>query len=302
MYKPEDICFAFVLYQRELTKVNLIDCLIREARKLQTTLTVYIHDNSPSQNVQFSANDISGLPIKGLEIKYIKNGFNVGVSAAYNAAAEFAVEEGKTWLLLLDQDTDFEEGFVQKYINALNKASNRGQRIFAPFLVGRNSHKHLSPCYPLPYFTYAWRRLFKPLHSLTPGCQSLRWYRVFNSGMLLHTSVFSLTTFNPGVFLDFSDFDFLERVMAHTKEFVLLDFQAVHGLSIFETNSLQDSLYRFRLMVASGKVFSSSFGRKWRACNQLIRFAIINTTKHKNPIFFVHLMGFVLKDSEKFPN
>src|SRR5690606_15818190 len=66
---------------------------------------IYVYDNSPNIDEEAIANPF---------VFYVHDNKNPGVSKAYNEGAKFAKDNGKNWILLLDQDTQLPEDFLRK--------------------------------------------------------------------------------------------------------------------------------------------------------------------------------------------
>ena len=68
-------------------------------------LRVLVYDNSPEPQV---------LPTLNIDVEYVHNPKNGGPLAAYNEALERALKSNIPWVLLLDQDTDFDATFLEE--------------------------------------------------------------------------------------------------------------------------------------------------------------------------------------------
>ena len=69
----------------------------------------------------------------GGNIIYIHDRRNSGVSKAYNIASDYAIKNGYNWILLLDQDTFFPPGSIEKYIES--KHIYKQYLLFAPIVT-----------------------------------------------------------------------------------------------------------------------------------------------------------------------
>lgn len=109
------VCGVVVLYEPDELLNERINSYLGWIEKL------YIVDNSAHPNLlvkeRFPGNT---------KIHYIFNNQNLGMAAALNLAAIYAINEGFSWLLTMDQDSEFVEEYVIKYklfftkISALN--------------------------------------------------------------------------------------------------------------------------------------------------------------------------------------
>ena len=99
--KKKDIKIAGVvtLYHPTLKDIDNINTYIDDIERL------YVIDNTEDEN------NYDKLP-KNKKIKYIFNGDNIGVAAALNLGAKYAIDEGYKYLLTMDQDTTFKSGVI----------------------------------------------------------------------------------------------------------------------------------------------------------------------------------------------
>lgn len=195
------------------------------------TDNIFVYDNS--QKAQ---------EINLTNVYYYHNPNNSGLSSAYNSAASFARENGYKWLLLLDQDTDFSEVKIEDYQNAIN--ANPDIKMFAPKV--KSGALYMSPTNV--------RHKYARLRSSVPtGLIDLRKYGVINSGMCLNVeSMLACGGYKEEVFLDYSDFQFLDRFKRLYPTGFIMDCEARQDLSVFSDNK-ESSLKRFELFCRSIK-------------------------------------------------
>ncbi len=154
---------------------------------------------------------------------------NPGVSKAYNRAAEYASSHGYDYLLLADQDSEFPDNFMQTFI--LSKADLPQEQIFFPEVIANK--KMISPA----EFKYsrAWYANPKPKHGLI----NLNIFRPINSGLLIDLELFNTVGgYNEQVFLDYSDFYFIENCLKHRMTGVFFPTVVQGELSDFESHSI----------------------------------------------------------------
>jgi rhamnosyltransferase len=84
---------------------------------------LYIVDNSEKDIPSF---DLSGLEKTG-QVRYIRNGGNLGIAAALNIGANIAAEDGYEWLLTMDQDSFASSGMMNTLFDFILK--NKQNRI-----------------------------------------------------------------------------------------------------------------------------------------------------------------------------
>lgn len=219
----EHILAVVVLYNTNYRESATIASINAALEFCDAYLDVLIYDNSSSTEERRQK-----FTYKRLNIHYIHDGTNAGVSHAYNTGALYAHEQtGKKWILLLDQDTLFAPDLFVKYKEAID--SNPGLKLFAPVLM-LSDDIIFSPC------KYYFKRGF-PLKKVTPGVSTFNKISPVNSGMLLDLQLFfEAGMYNSLVKLDFSDFDFIERVRKLQSNFYIIDTIGVQDFSNNETD------------------------------------------------------------------
>ncbi|WP_407241776.1 glycosyltransferase [Escherichia coli] len=221
---------VIVLYKKKIEECESLFSLIKMDGILTYIDTIYIHDNSANENQ----------PIKKygtFKVKYYGDGYNHGVSKAYNDACRYAKENGYTWLLLLDQDTQFPENALNEYCCGIN--SYPGLPLYVPVLRTKDDII-CSPC------AYRWHRGFTP-RQLKIGVNSLNEFSPINSGMLIRVESFiAAGGYNEKVYLDFSDFQFIERVRIVQDKFCIINLEAKQDFSN-DTNDVRSLISRFKI-------------------------------------------------------
>ncbi len=187
LHKPS-VMVVTVLYGQPLEQTNVFHSLLDAGER------VYIHDNSPVPSAPESLPPLWN---------YVSDTSNPGLSAAYNAAARVARSEGIEWLLIADQDTVFPEGMLRKMRETI--ASHPGERVFLP-VVRISNGKYMSP---VKMHGYVAKLSEKPLGGIVP----LNSTAAINSGLMVRVDAFlECGGYNERVPLDFSDFQFMERL------------------------------------------------------------------------------------------
>lgn len=232
-HKPSDILVVCVLFGKKPEDAATFRTLLNEAEK------VFIYDNSPSPL------DNANLP-SGWQ--YIHDASNPGLSFAYNKAAEYAKEQGISYILLTDQDTIFPTGSLNAYTEAIEK--NPGIPLFIP-KVKVDSGQFLSPVRHRHYHTHL-------CTTCGEGRIKLKEYAIINSGMLVSTtSFFKAGGYNTDVFLDFSDYQFIERLSRVERHAQVVDITCSQDFSNLEQNPGQ-KIRRFSLFCKSLRNFDSA--------------------------------------------
>jgi rhamnosyltransferase len=225
----ESVLPILVLYKQNLDDSESLRTLDASLKIKEINMDLYVYDNSP--NAQYNEK----FAYKNFNIHYKHNGFNAGVSEAYNCGALYAKEQGKKWLLLLDQDTIFPINFLDDYSSAAQSYTD--VKIFAPILKTQKGD-FLSPC------RYKYKRGYW-LPMITEGYLSVRKYSPINSGMLINLEAFfEVGGYNSAVKLDFADFQFIERFAEYYTEFYVLGLICIQDFSGYD-NSIVKIKHRF---------------------------------------------------------
>lgn len=228
MERKSDILVVAVLYREQLTDSKAYQTLLRDAPH------VYIHDNSPEEA------DPKNLPEDWI---YRSDTSNPGLSAAYNAAAGYAAENGFRWLLLTDHDTTYPVGAFQRMEELTKRWPD--EAILIP-KVKIPDGRYLSPVPLRGFFTRLERA---PLD----GEVELKETAIINSGMLVNVEAFNKSGgYNEKVFLDFSDFQFIERLSSVAKKGRVIDEELLQDFSGVEDNR-ERALKRFEMFCRSLK-------------------------------------------------
>ncbi|MFD3245894.1 glycosyltransferase [Rahnella aquatilis] len=218
-----------VLYKKDLRDADSINSLL-DSDVNGYISEVFVYDNTP-------AGDLNGASIGGVyrdrNIIYLHDLNNSGVSAAYNSGMKKAKELDYKYVLLLDQDTIFPAGAIDFYFESIK--GNPDINLHVPRLLTMKGEF----CSPL---RYAMHRGFVT-GELSSGIYSLDKYSPINSGMLLDVeTAISVGGYNNKVYLDFSDFQFIERLKGKSKEFFLMPLTLKQDLSNEDEN--QDNLLK----------------------------------------------------------
>jgi len=186
-------------------------------------LDLIIYDNSPQPQLVHS---FEGINI----IQYVHNSSNVGVSKAYNDGAELAKQLQKEWILLLDQDTLFQDDLIQNYFQAVN--DNTQINLFCPIIMLKNN-KIFSP----------FRRVLKRgavMKEISSKPYAIKNFSPVNSGMLIRVfNFFEVGGYNEKVRLDFSDLQFIEKFEKKNKWFFVINSFALQDFSNEEVDVLK---------------------------------------------------------------
>jgi len=183
-----NLLLVIIIYKEKLKNSDTYKSLISNYPEMP----LFIYDNSPvpqHNQDEFKQN-----------VKYVSDTSNMGLSYAYNRAAEYAEQKEYEWILLLDQDTLFCGKILEMFQVAIK--DNPNVSIFAPIIF--SGKLLLSPAR-----INIFMKLKKPITGLLP----LSEYNVINSGMLVNVEAMrSVGGYNEEVWLDYSDYEFLNRM------------------------------------------------------------------------------------------
>ena len=80
-------------------------------------------DNTPCCDTTDVLNDLERLPA----CTVIRNNRNLGIAAALNIGIRYAIAQGFTWILTLDQDSQIPEGYVEAMLSNCAQASEQSR-------------------------------------------------------------------------------------------------------------------------------------------------------------------------------
>lgn len=243
MIHINDIQVILVLYKQKLEDSKSYISLKKVFNKQGDQLHLYIYDNSPTI-------DGAGGRIENpsnIKIEYVHDATNPGVSKAYNMGAQYALNTNKKWLLLLDQDSEFDRSIFDEFSAATVKYPEN--YLFAPLL--KSGDHYISPCNYYLNKGFATKR--KRVGELKNKFKS-----ILNSGIFVEVSTFfKVGGYDENVPLYFSDFVFFKRYNKLFDSFVVLNSTIHHDLSDMSTNTYSNSLRTFDLFSEGARQASS---------------------------------------------
>ncbi|HAS91569.1 MAG TPA: hypothetical protein DCS12_04790 [Clostridiales bacterium] len=188
---------------------------------------------------------------------YFHDSNNVGVSAAYNYGIDLAKEKNYDYVILLDQDTDFNEDILKIYIET---ATKYGQNyIYAPIV--KNKDKIYSP-----YIEGKIRNHCQSLNEfIHKDIYSLQGKSLINSGLMIPINLVKyIGYFNKNIKLDFSDTYFIEIYKQKQLSVVLMNVYLEHELSGDSAFDSSRELIRYKYYCNGAKEFKKTASRKLR--------------------------------------
>lgn len=151
---PKPLCqCVVVLYRCTFDQSRTLQSLIairNQNPDLCARMGLLIYDNSPTEQPR----EFDGTGFGGFI--YVHDPQNSGLAAAYNSGLEEAHRSGADWLLLLDQDTELRETYLQSLFVAIEASPEgsvsaivpklmRGATVLSPQRVGRLNNQNISP-------------------------------------------------------------------------------------------------------------------------------------------------------------
>lgn len=218
----DTILVVIVLYKQKLD--DSLSYISFNSKKINNK--VFVFDNSPLIDIDASKNKA---------VIYRHDYRNLGVSYAYNEAAKVALKLGKDWLLLLDQDTQLPEGFMDDVEN-IPKAYPPVSLYAMKLYSNRNL---ISPS------GYKYKKGYI-LNRIEVGLNKLTNITFLNSGLLISTEAFlKAGGYDNNVPLYFSDFVFINRLRKVIDSFVLLPIDLIHDLSSNDESDIPSFKVRY---------------------------------------------------------
>ncbi|WP_445777213.1 glycosyltransferase [Shewanella sp.] len=223
----ECLLLVLVVYEKQLSDISLLKSL----RNVKFNSEVFIYDNSLSPQQ---------IPFLELNIKYVHDSSNPGVSTAYNKAFSYATQTNRSVVLILDQDTRFDPVNIPYYLAMYNKYGD--SFIYAPIITDAFTSKVYSPSY-MKSFVGKVSSVDDISYNET---YSLYNKSVINSGLLVPLDVCKkVGGYNNNIKLDFSDIYFIEKYKEINDKVILLDCYIKHSLSGDEGLNITAEMKRF---------------------------------------------------------
>jgi len=252
-----NILIIVVLYNKPIDEIKYL-------KNIRNT-DILIYDNSINpQNASTNA-------------YYYHNKNNGGVSMAYNFGIDLAIKFQKDFIILLDQDTNFDEEILETYYRYANEFGKgyiyapivkNGLKIYSPFIEGKFKN------YPQNMSDFKYNKIY-----------NIEGKSLINSGMMISTNIIkNIGVFNEKIKLDFSDIYFVEKYKKQYTKVILMDVYLEHKLSGDEGKNKQKELMRFKYYCNGAKVFKMTTNDTQRV-NRLVFFRMLRLiTKYKTSV------------------
>ncbi|MEO8253410.1 MAG: hypothetical protein ABI554_03405 [Flavobacterium sp.] len=245
----EKIIAVLVLYKSSLEESLTFKSLRESIDTLNGNLTILVYNNSPDywSYEEFNYNNIT--------IISVNDNSNSGVSKAYNVGFDFAKNNNKSYILLLDQDTKISNSFFTAFFKMEKKYSKLNLGLYAPMIM--NDRGLVSPA---QFFLHT----SKKIENIKEGENPLKGLAVINSGLIIATPLFELVGgFNEKIKLDFSDFYFVKKALEFEQNIIVFNAKCNHSLSSEEQVSVKSALIRFDYYLEGAKEYNKSFSDIW---------------------------------------
>lgn len=280
MSQIHDIQVILVLYKQKIENSKSYISLKRICNGQE--LDLYIYDNSPSP----STYEIADKSVSNIKIEYVHDPSNPGVSKAYNQGALHALNNGKKWLLLLDQDSELDKNIFNEFITEQRKYCDTF--LFVPLL--KSGEHYISPCkyYLNKGFTTKKKRV---------GLLNNKFKSILNSGIFIKvTTFFEIGGYDENVPLYFSDFIFFKKYTKIYDSFVVLDSTINHELSDMSNKTLSNSIRTFSLFCDGARQATLGIFDYLKYSIIITGRALVLIVRHKNLTFIgVLIKGFFFK-------
>lgn len=252
-----------IIYQEDYHDSNIYKSLLYKYDHLH----IILYDNSPTPvNQKYSSQ----------YIHYFHNPDNGGVTVGYNKGADFGASNlNVEYIVLLDQDTQFEENYLEKLSIEI---SRKAYDLYAPVIKTRDNN----PCSPVKVTPLSIKGI-----DIKPGIIPLSEYKPINSGACIRLASFmKVGGYNENIKLDFADFDFFERLNATVSNYMIVDSVAYQSFSNEEKNPTK-LFGRFKQYIHDAIHFDSSHSI-WFI---VLKHTLALTLRTKNLHFFVYYIS-----------
>lgn len=188
---PESICAVVVSYYPDAQLLTNIEKLAPQVDE------IVVVDNGSDADTQALICQIEDMA----KVKVMRNLENVGIAAALNVGARYALTQGHAWLATFDQDSTATEGFISALLSAYHACPDRAQ-------VGIVSPRYRDiACVPEFIRSCARHREHEKYSEVKV---------TMTSGNIVRTSTFMTAGFfDDRMFIDYVDHEFCLRLAKH---------------------------------------------------------------------------------------
>lgn len=170
---------------------------------------IFIVDNSPNDN----GNLVSQIP----NSQYIPNFDNMGIAKAQNQGCQAAMDDGYTWVMTMDQDSNWQESEFSLYLSEIERLTREDSSVVS-FSPGTLQKKAGGSFFDTVKQQLK-RHLFKKKQTECSGFEYTD--RVLASGNIINLDAWKAAgRFNDDLFIDDVDYDFCYRLVRSGKRIV----------------------------------------------------------------------------------
>lgn len=226
------ITMVMVLYRQKPDESKTLQTLKRtllNKNLIFNEIELVLYDNSPDKQEFIPLNN------EGINVSYIHDSRNLGISSAYNFAWSQAKKSGSQWLLLLDHDTELTDEYLNEVLNLPDLTNSKDIVAVVPKIISENTM--ISPVYS---------DTLRPLIHERPniGIQGQP-VMAINSGTLVKISFLNdLNGFNNEFQLDYLDHWLFFKIYEKGKKAFVLDVTLEHELSVMDYSRVSNNRYR----------------------------------------------------------
>jgi hypothetical protein len=235
---PIEFSVAVVLYKCNPERSLSIQSLLKAGSHV---FELFVWDNSPESLPQ---QDVDKLRSQIPSVTYIHTPENVSLALIYNKVSKLS---HGSFLLVLDQDTSFNESFFLLAREAINQ--NQEISLFVPFI--EKNGKIFSPGnYQIVKGKY-WK-------TLKTGLVNVSNKVAVASGMIIKLDYIlkNFPVFDERLKLYGIDSDFILEYARKNEYFFVLDYNLNHSLSIHDEEPLDKKVFRFKDMRSAIMIIS----------------------------------------------
>lgn len=252
-----------VIYNKNCEESISLQCI--KKYNIPDNFQIIIFDNSTSdlQNKQFCE-----------ENGFIYYGFNEnrGLSKAYNYVISKIPHNNDSYLFIFDDDTFI----TQEYFNEANELIQLKEfDIILPIVKAGNLI--ISPC------NTKYRSGARSVKSIADI--DMKKITAINSGMIVKLSVYDSISYNEDLFLDCVDHDFMYSVRAKNYRIKIMNSVIFQNYSRKEKGSLEGAITRFNIYKKDFKVYAQKTANPFFYVLSMLKLAVENSVKYKNPVF-----------------
>lgn len=228
------------IYTESITYIDLINSFYTSSN-IEKQLNIVVFDNTDSVEWKSHPDNFSEDKIN---IKYIHDPSNPGISFAYNKIFQVALQKDVSHIVFLDQDTHLPLNAYDSYSEMAKNSKIAAPRVWV-------DHELISPS---KYYFFR----SKKLKEIILKKLSLKNHTVINSGLLVRTDVFkSVKGYNEMLRVDFCDHDFIRRLAGHESFIDIIPIDLIQNFST-NNNNLKNAIFRYRIFVKDLLMFKKS--------------------------------------------